>query len=59
MSERCPSRLPIFQDRGVRISVAGMLARLGVFDGWDLIESTIMRGDGRYCGIALLRVQMI
>lgn len=50
------SRLPRYKDEGVRLSVAGLLARAGVFDGWNTIESTIMRSDGRYRGIALLQV---
>ena len=35
------SRLPNFKDQGVRVSVAGMLARVGVFDGWEVIESDL------------------
>jgi len=50
------SRLPSYKDQGVRLGVAALLARAGVFDGWNMIESTIMSRDGRYRGIALLHV---
>ena len=50
------SRLPRYKDRAVRLSVAGLLARAGVFDGWNMVESAIMSGDGRYRNIALLQV---
>jgi hypothetical protein len=49
------SRLPDFKDKGVRLTVAGLLARAGVFDGWNIVESTIMH-DAQYRGIALLQV---
>lgn len=50
------SRLPSFKNQGVRLSVAGLLARAGVFDGWNTVEPAIMAGDGRYRRIALMQV---
>jgi hypothetical protein len=50
------ARLANFKEQAVRLSVAGLLARAGIFDGWGMVESTITGGDGRYRNIALLQV---
>jgi hypothetical protein len=46
------SRLPNYKEEGVRLGVGGLLARVGIFDGWNIVESDIMR-NGRYREIAL------
>jgi hypothetical protein len=38
------ARLPNMKKTDLRLVVARQLARAGVFDGWDLTESTIMTG---------------
>ena len=49
------SRLPKYKEEAVRLSVAGLLARVGIFDGWNVVESDVM-GNARYRYIGLGQV---
>lgn len=50
------ARLPGIRNKFIRLEIAGRLARAGVYDGWDLIESTIMTQPFVYRDIALVDV---
>ena len=54
--EAARARLPHMRQKVLRLDVAGRLAQEGVYDGWEIVEFSIMEEEPVYRDIALARV---